>query len=233
LGERRQRRVGRRRPAVRAHTGVNAINRDLVSIERSDGGDIGCPVSAKQFESICALSAHWFDQAKMPYDRFPVHPAHGIVTHFLHLEFATKNCPFPPVTSRIDEIQNRIRQILKAAQTLAAAPSPVPPVRSVTPDHDWWPQGYDLFTLTARFGTLTRVGLDGTKTEFAFDPAGVIGNAWVARGVQEQRTAAHLPPALAWRELQSGTNPAFDLVTFADGWTLFRPDAHVAWTWIR
>lgn len=35
--------------------GVSAINRDLVSIERSDGGDTSTPISVKQFESICAL----------------------------------------------------------------------------------------------------------------------------------------------------------------------------------
>lgn len=213
--------------------GVAAINRDLVSIERSDGGDLNRPMSAKQFESVCALSAHWFDQAHVPWDAFPVHPAHGIVTHFLHLEFATKNCPFPPVTSRIDEIQNRIRQILKTAQTQIPAPAPVPPAKPVTPNHDWWPQGYDLATLTARFGSLARTDLDGSKTSFSFDPKGVIGNAWVARGVQEQRAVAQLPNALDWRVLKSGDNPAVDLVSFAGGWLLFRPDAHVAWTWIR
>lgn len=117
--------------------GVSAINRDLVSIERSDGGNIQTPMSPKQFESICQLTAYWFDQAKVPWDRFPVHPAHGIVTHFLHYEFATKACPFPPVTNRIDEIQSRVRQILKAAQTATADPSPTPHLPSpITPDHD-------------------------------------------------------------------------------------------------
>lgn len=213
--------------------GVSAINRDLVSIERSDGGDLNRPMSAKQFESIAALSAYWFDQAGVPWDRFPVNPAHGIVTHFLHLEFATKNCPFPPVTNRIDELQNRIRQILKAAQTRTSVPAPVPPANPVTPNHDWWPKGYDLATLTARFGTLLRTDLTGSKTAFAFDPKGVIGNAWVARGVTEQRAAADLPKALDWRVLQSGAEPAFDLVAFTGGWLLFRPNAQATWTWIR
>jgi hypothetical protein len=103
----------------------------------------------------------------------------------------------------------------------------------VTPDHDWWPQGYDLATLTWRFETLIRTDLTGAKKGFGFDPNGVISNAWVARGVQEQRPANRLPRALDWRVLKSGDNPAVDLIAFAEGWLLFRPGAHVAWTWIR
>lgn len=212
--------------------GVAAINRDLVSIERSDGGETNTPMSPKQFESICALTAHWFDQAMVPYDAFPLNPHAGVVTHLLHLEFATKNCPFPPVTSRIDEIQNRVRQILKAGQTHQPSPKPVPPVRPVTPDHAWWPQGYDLKTLTTRFGSLTRHNADGTTEPFSFDPNGAISNAWVARGVAEQRTAAQLPRALGWWTLRAAADQIHDLVAFADRWVLFRPDPNVAWRWI-
>jgi hypothetical protein len=212
--------------------GIAAINRDLVSVERSDGGDVNRPMSPKQFESICALSAHWFDQAHVPWDKFPVNPAHGVVTHLLHYEFATKNCPFPPVTNRIDEIQNRIRQLLKTAQTKVAAPSPVPPPKPVTPDHDWWPQGYDLATLAKRFGALPHIAVDGTKTTYGFDPAGAISNAWVARGVQERLAAAQLPGALEWRSLQNHGAPVHDLVEFANRWLLFRPAPDVVWKWI-
>jgi hypothetical protein len=213
--------------------GVAAINRNLVSIERSDGGDIGQRMSPKQFESICALTAYWFDWAKVPWDRFPLNPTHEVVTHLLHLEFATKTCPHPPVTDRIDEIQARVRQILKAGQTLQPAPGPVPPATPIRPDHDWWPQGYDIATLMARFGTLERHNLDGTTTVFGFDAKGVISNAWVARGVQEQRHAGELPRALHWWALRADDDQAYDLVTFDDRWVLFRADAHVAWTWIE
>lgn len=216
--------------------GINAINRDLVSIERSDGGNTATPMSAKQFESICALTAHWFDVARVPWDRFPLNPAHDIVTHLLHYEFATKACPFPPVTSRIDEIQNRVRQILKAGQTLGAPadPTPVPPTNTkVRPDHAWWPQGYDLATLKERFGALERFHLDGAVTRAPFDERGIISNAWVARGVEEQRTARELPRALRWWVLRADADQTYDLVTFDDRWVLFRPDQHVTWTWIE
>ena len=47
--------------------GVSAINRDLVSIERSDGGDITTPMSPKQFEST------------LPADRLLVRSGEGAV----------------------------------------------------------------------------------------------------------------------------------------------------------
>ena len=219
-------------PAFVRTLGLAAINRDLVSIERSDGGIVTTPVSPKQFESICALTAYWFDQAKVPWDAFPLHPKHGIVTHLLHAEFATKTCPHAPVTSRIDEIQARVRQILKAGQTLQPAASPLPPESPVEGNHGW-PAGYDLATLRTRFGTLTRHNADGTEERFAFDPNGVISNAWVARGAKEGRTDAKLPRALHWWMLRADADQAYDLVTFDDRWTLFRADRHVAWRWLE
>jgi hypothetical protein len=111
-------------PAFVQKLGVNAINRDLVSIERSDGGDINTSMSPKQFEAICQLTAYWFDQAQVPHDAFPVNPKVGVVTHMLHKEFATKDCPFPPVYNRITEIQDRVRAILKQYQETAGAPAP-------------------------------------------------------------------------------------------------------------
>lgn len=212
--------------------GVAAINRDLVSIERSDGGNTSTPMSAKQFESICALTAYWFDRSRVPWDRFPLNPAHGIVTHLLHLEFATKTCPHAPVTSRIDEIQARVRQILKAGQTAEAQPAPLPPAIPIKVDHSLWPAGYEVAALRLRFERLTRHDGDGGERRFGFDPAGVISNAWVARGVAEGRTAEQLPRARDWWVLRGADEQAFDLVTFAERWVLFRPDRHVAWRWI-
>jgi hypothetical protein len=227
-------------PAFVRRFGISAINRDLVSIERSDGGVQSTPMSPKQLEAICGLTAHWFDVAKVPWDRFPGNPAFGVVTHLMHYEFATKGCPFQPVTSRIDEIQDRIRQILKAGQTLGnmpvtttPAPDGEPGLVPVVPAQDWWPQGYDLETLRQRFGVLLRTNLDGSTTGAPFDERGVISNAWVARGVQDQRTADQLPRALKWWVLQAGDDQRYDIVAFDDRWTLFRPDQHVAWTWIQ
>ena len=111
-------------PAFVNALGIAAINRDLVSIERSDGGNLDTPMSHKQFESICLLTAYWFDQAKVQWDRFPVHPDHGFATHMLHCEFSTKACPYAPVTGQIDRIQSRVRELLRAAQTAPHEPAP-------------------------------------------------------------------------------------------------------------
>jgi hypothetical protein len=146
-------------PAFVGALGVNAINRDLVSIERSDGGVISTPMSAKQFESICQLTAHWFDRAKVPWDKFPVNPHYGIVTHMLHKEFATKDCPFPAVYNRITEIQDRIRAILKQYQE-----AEVTPVPSVV-----YPEGMDQGVAEYLFGT-------------AFNPNGQVSKRWMERG---------------------------------------------------
>lgn len=216
--------------------GVAAINRDLVSIERSDGGDGNAPMSAKQVEAICRLTAHWFDQARVPWESFPLDPTRGIVTHLLHYEFATKTCPHAPVTSRIDEIQDRVRQILRAAQTDEATLAPLAPPAAVRPDHDWWPQGYEVATLGERFGTLEK-RLPGATApgRLRFDPAGTIANAWVARGVADRLRARDLPAARTWWVLDSGKDAGLqrDLVVFDRGWTLYRPDPAVAWRWVH
>lgn len=218
-------------PAFVRRLGVAAINRDLVSIERSDGGSVATPMSRKQFESICALTAHWFDRARVPWDQFPLNPAVGIVTHMMHFEFATKGCPFPPVVDRIDEIQNRVRDILRSGQTVAGEVTPSPQPR--TPHRPWWPQGYDLDQVRERFGKLTRHREGVPPTDAPFDARGVISNAWIARGVEEQRTVPQLPRAFDWWELEGSNDRQIDVVTFGDGWTLMRPDRYVAWSWVR
>lgn len=221
--------------------GVAAVNRDLVSIERSDGGNIATPMSPKQFESICALTAYWFDQARVPWDRFPFNPNTGCVTHMLHKEFSTKDCPFPPVTSRIDEIQDRVRALLRAAQThTSGTPAPAPgqpsqpPPTPIEQDHEAWPQGWTLAALRERFGTLTRRQLDGTTRTYTFDPKGVISNAWVRRGVEKGYTRVdQLPRPVAWYDLDGGTGTPAGIVLFERHWALYRPAAPVVWRWVR
>ena len=165
----------------------------------------------------------------MPWDRFPLNPnvGSGIVTHFLHKEFATKGCPWAAVEDRIDELQERIRTILKAAQTDDAGTPIVP-----KPDHAWWPQGYAIDELRARFGNLTRHEAGGKTTRLGFDPRGVISNAWVARGVAEQCTVRQLPTARDWWSHPAGTDGQVDLITFSNHWILLRPNRNVAWRWV-
>ncbi|HET8524366.1 MAG TPA: hypothetical protein VFL82_14110 [Thermomicrobiales bacterium] len=217
--------------------GINAINRDLVSIERSDGGDISTPVSPKQFESICALTAYWFDWARVPWDRFPLNPAHNLVTHFLHFEFATKACPFPPVTTRIDEIQERVRAILKAGQTLGISSPVEEHPRPPTPDHHAWPRDWDEAKLAKRWGSVRQVEPGGTIKQFGWNPTHPVCNAWVARAAADDRRPheSDLPRPLIWQRIRGDDTQVSDLIMFAGSpsrqWALYRPAPHIRWTW--
>jgi hypothetical protein len=68
--------------------GIAPVNRDLRSIELSDGGDINRPYGAqatpKQFAAHVALVARIFDQAEVPWDQFPLNPHAGVVTYLEH-----------------------------------------------------------------------------------------------------------------------------------------------------
>lgn len=215
--------------------GISAINRDLVSIERSDGGDIETPMSPKQFEAICQLSAYWFDQSRVPWNTFPVNPhiGSGIVTHFLHREFATKGCPWAAVADQIDRIQTRIRAILKTAQTgESTTPETVPPPAPVLPNHAWWPQGYGISQLRNRFGGLLRHDPSGSTRILGFDPDGAISNAWLARGVADRLPVASLPAARDWWIHPRASGATLDIITFDRGWVLIRNESGRSWRWL-
>lgn len=207
------------------HLGTNAINRDLVSIERSDGGHpYDQPISPKQFASMAHLTAHWFDQAEVPYDRFPLNPhaGPGLVTHLWHLEFATKGCPWGPVVEQTDELQDEIRAILKAAQ----APTSDVPAQPPAPDHDAWPGGYTVPRLADQFGRLLRS--DGR--DFGFHPDGVISNAWANRGATERLRARELPKPIIWHQLGAESG---DVIVFERDWVLYRVRGETAWLWVN
>lgn len=225
--------------------GVNAINRDLISIERDDRGQpFTDPYVDPQALAIDRLIAHHFDRARVPWDRYPVNPnvGGGIVTDFFHAEFATKGCPWGPVMEQIDESQDRVRGLLKAAQTETGDGTPIPPPTPPEPDHDKLPEGYTEAGLDKRFGTLVRIALDGTESRSGFNMRGAISNAWIARGAEEGRPMDELPPAATMAEIENpkiqlGGRPATAAVVLFDGrgrdnWVLYRPDESIAWRWM-
>lgn len=213
--------------------GIDAINRNLVSIERSDGGDTNHPVSPKQFTGIVSLTAHWFDYAKVPYTKYPLNPRFGVVTHLLHLEFATKDCPFPPVYNRIDEIQDAVRGLLKAGQTHTEG-DPIPPVEPPSPDHDAYPNGWSAEDLKKRFGRLKRHLKDGKVKTQGFNPKGPISNAWVSRAASEGiKKVDEVPKPLGWWDLDADKDQQAAIIVFDRYWTLYRPTATTAWRWVR
>ena len=227
--------------------GVNAINRDLASIERSDGGNINTPMSPKQFESICALTAWLFDQAKVPWDQFPFNPHTGCVTHMLHFEFATKACPFDPIRSNIQVIQDKVRAILKQYQTEVAQPAPSPePVPDPNPTPQpkpEWPNGWTTAELTKQFGKITQIdtrgGYDDIKTkQLVFDKNGPISNAWVQRCVKAGITKVSRMPkpgeilVTQSRDGYQATLVIFPRSGYAD-WVMFKGDGNSSWIWLQ
>jgi len=215
--------------------GIDGINKNLVSIERSDGGNIATPMSTRQFASICNLTAYWFDQAKVPWDSFPINPKTGVVTHLLHKEIATKDCPFPAVYNRIDEIQNRVRSILKAGQVPEVVnPPTLPPPGPINPDHGKYPNGWTEEGLSGRWGTIPRYEPAGGIGSFSFDPKHAVCNAWISRGAAENRTRLiDLPRPFAWHRIRVDENRVSDIILFhgQSAWALYRPDVSVRWVW--
>jgi hypothetical protein len=216
--------------------GVNAINRDLVSIERDDQGDpYTQPVPKDQRTSIVRICAYWHDQDEVPYSLFPLNPKRGggIVTQFFHKEFATKGCPWGPVEEQINLIQDEIRAILQAAQ-VPAGEVPVPP-KPPDPDHGQLPADYTAEGLSDRFGTLIRKHVDGHETEHGFSMRGAVSNAWIARGDSENRKMVDLPPASLQIDHPEAKGLQSSIILFdgrgADNWVLHRPDPSIAWRW--
>ena len=236
-------------PFVRVK-GINGINRDLVSIERSDGGNyMGQPMSEKQFEAIAQLEAYWMDQARVPWTSYPRNPnvtsaqyPNGIITDLHHLEFAVKGCPYPPVTNEVNRFQARVREILRQYQGEATTePTPIPPP---APDVNLWPHNWTTADLAKRFGKLAQInvtdGLAKMQTaELVFDPKGVISNAWVQRAVAEGITDIKRIPApshLAITASKDGVTSQV-LVVPRSGypdWIAFRGDRdNDSWRWIN
>lgn len=231
-------------PAFVRAMGINAINRNLVSIERDDGGSpFTDPYVDPQALSIDRLIAYWHDQAEVPWDSFPINPhvGGGIVTDFFHLEFATKGCPWGPVIEKIDESQDRVRSFLKAAQTETVVGLPVPPPAPVEPNVGL-PAGWDFDALDARFGLLTVKKLDGSEVKASFNQRGAISNAWMGRGIEEGRAVMEMPPAATMAEMENpkividGAPATAAVVLFdgrgSDNWVLYRPDNSITWRWM-
>jgi hypothetical protein len=213
-------------PAFVRVYGVVGVNRDLVSIERSDGGDINTPMSEKQFESMAQLTAYWADQAEIPWYDFPINPKSGVVTDMEHWEFSTKDCPFAPVRSQTTRLQNRIRAILKQWQVGLTPVDPRPeepppvPVEPAT----GYPVGMDEKLARDLFGFFTKQ--DGTKVGFDPSPKGVVSATWLSRGDSENT----FPEADRWIEESDGRR----IFTFKNGWVLVNdPKREKAdWYWL-
>lgn len=233
-------------PFVRV-MGVNGINRNLVSIERSDGGlPYTQLMSDKQFETIAQLEAYWMDQARVPHTTYPRNPnvfnaqyKDGIITDLHHLEFAIKGCPWKPVIDEVIRFQARVREILKQWQGDAST-DPVPPS---IPAGDIWPNGWTTEQLIDRFGEMPRIdlrkGLSGMVTSvLTFNPQGVVSNAWVKRaadaGITDYKRIP-MPSHLTVTASKDGVSSETVIIPRSGypDWVLFKGDGNAGWMWLR
>lgn len=205
--------------------GIVGINSRLASIEHCGlGGD---PITPEQFSASARLNAWIFDQCHVPWDSFPVHPAYGIVTQLEHWEFATKGCPGTQFRSRTDELHQAIRGLLKAGQ-MATVPTPVPPPTPIEVAHGKYPEGMDEALATKFYDTLIKRRVDGSVTTLSFQPKSAVSLAWLARGKKENA----YPAADTWIQFKDSSADVREMVTFKNGWVLWRPNERSGWKWL-
>jgi hypothetical protein len=96
--------------------GVDAINRDLVSISIS-GLEDEDPISEKAIEAVAGLCAYWADRTGIPWDTYPYDPVTRLPFVYWHNEFAgTKECPGQVVMDATPAIEARTKEILQRYQ---------------------------------------------------------------------------------------------------------------------
>lgn len=100
-------------PAFLAKYGVNAVNRDLRSIELA--GRAGQVLPAESITLAVNLMAYLADQAKVPWHEWPYR--NGLPLIYGHWEFSPKVCPGSWVIAQIPSMSDRVGQVLKRYQT--------------------------------------------------------------------------------------------------------------------
>jgi|GEM_PF-1898336 len=116
--------------------GINAINRDLVSIEIS--GNYGDALSDAATEQLALLTAWLADRAGVAWDTYPVNASTGMTFVFWHNEFtAQKPCPGDVVMAATPAVIDRTKAILRQYQA-GAEPAPVPPPAVTWPGKPAW-----------------------------------------------------------------------------------------------
>lgn len=112
--------------------GINAVNRDGVSIEIA--GYRNEPLNAFEWGELVALCAYWVDWMKIPYTSLPRNPHTGINALIWHQEFTIgtgKECPFDWVMNNTNQLYADIAAYLKPYQEGNAGveqPKPAPVV---------------------------------------------------------------------------------------------------------
>jgi hypothetical protein len=191
--------------------GINAVNRDGVSIEIS--GMQSTPLDAVAEQEVAALMAYWWDRMKIPHTSAPINPATGISAVIWHQEFTLgtgKECPFAVVMARTQALIDRAKAIMKGYQEGTVAP-PVPTTPKPEPPINL-PEGLDRQLAADWFGSVT-VG----NLTYAFDPAGSVTALWLARG----KTTGAWAPLVKVEEYVDSPTQTRRYFRFGDGFTIW------------
>ena len=112
--------------AVVQKYGINAVNRDGVSIEISGTDE---PLDAVSWKALVHLCAYLIDEMKIPYTSLPKNPHTGINVLIWHNEFTNgtgKQCPFPWMRNNTNRLYKDIAAFLKPYQEGGKKPEPQP-----------------------------------------------------------------------------------------------------------
>jgi hypothetical protein len=175
--------------------GIDAVNRDETAWEIS--GNYGDSWSDAAQQTAAQACAHYAHNYGIQWDQFPVHPQDGFSFVRFHQEITgpkEKICPGPTVMNAIDAWIEKVRAILKTAQTAAVAPTPVPvptPTPAPAPPPKPTPipapvpavayiAGVDKGLVSTWFGKTTG---DDNKP-YAYDESSPLAQAWLANSVK-------------------------------------------------
>ena len=96
--------------------GINAVNRDGVSIEISGWNE---PLDDVAWGELVALAAYWIDFMRIPYTSLPLNPHTGINALIWHQEFTIgtgKKCPFQWMMDNTSRLYEDIKTYLRPYQ---------------------------------------------------------------------------------------------------------------------
>ena len=108
--------------------GINAVNRDGVSIELS--GYDTTPVDDFSWSEYVKLIAYWIDYMEIPYHSLPINPHTGISAFVWHEEFTFgtgKKCPFTYVKNNTKRLIADVKAYLQPYQTGRLGKPETPP----------------------------------------------------------------------------------------------------------
>ena len=120
--------------------GINAVNRDGVSVETA-GTDQ--PLDEFSWKELVHLCAWWIDDMEIPYTSLPLNPHTGINALIWHQEFTIgtgKTCPFPWLMANTNRLYTDIAAFLKPYQEgIMAGPETQQPEPEPAPEPTWSP----------------------------------------------------------------------------------------------